>query len=321
MKFAAILIGFIGSAAAAPALIWTNSQNGESMKHSSEQINASNLFSSTVKSSSLGDRSLSAVFFLVGRDEHGNEGLSHLTSSGSLPNILSKYESADSVHYHVDGIESSNVVAAHARKGLNSRNSDGHVLETSLDNFNRKLKSLHDYSKIVEEAEILPTGQMIPKAIKEERKLGRALEAARVLVVHVDSRDHGALDSAVSAAIESDSVGSVVLSAIRSVEEVKRERSLAARQRFNIMSQSKTNGRVSRRLEDAQADDAADDAADDGAEEEAGTYYVNMTPNILAGILYINFFIFVAYTGLSCMNMIEGQDVYVTKYPSIGREA
>ena len=31
-------------------------------------------------------------------------------------------------------------------------------------------------------------------------------------------------------------------------------------------------------------------------------------------------FVFTAHLGLSCMNMIEGQDVYVKKMPHIGRE-
>jgi len=319
MKFAATLLSLVGAASAAPALIWKNSRAGASMKHSSEEVSAAKLFASTVKAAPADVSSLSTVFFLVGRDEHGNEGLSHLTASGALPNIASKYEDAHSVYYHVDGVESSNTVTQNAAKGLESKNSNKHVIETTLEQFNRKLKSMHDSSRLLQEAEILPSGQMIPKAKKEERKHHRALDSARVLVVNVSSKEHSSLDSAVHAAIESDKIGSVVLSAIRSVEEVKRSRSLAARQRFSKMNKvtAKNGKRVSRRLEDA--DDAADD--DDAAEEEEGTYYVNMTPNILAGILYTIFFLLVAYTGLSCMNLIEGQDVYVTKYPSIGREA
>mmetsp|Transcript_12537 Transcript_12537/g.15752 ORF Transcript_12537/g.15752 Transcript_12537/m.15752 type:complete len:320 (+) Transcript_12537:137-1096(+) len=319
MKFAAILVSLIGYTAAAPALIWKNSRTGASMKHSSELTDASKLFASTVKSSSSTDRSLSTVFFLVGRDEHGNEALSHLTSNGLLPNTSAKYEDAHSIHYHVDGIESAHKVADHAMKGLKSKKSDGHVIEASLTQFNRKLEALHEDISIVGESEILPSGQMIPKAKKEQRKEGRKLEAAKVIVVHVDANDHLSLDDAVSSAIDSEKVGTVVLSSIRSTEEVKRERSLAARQRFNLMNKvNNKNSRVSRRLEDAQGDDAADD---DAEAEEEGTYYVNMTPNILAGIMFIIFFLFVAYTGLTCMNLIDGQDVYVSKYPVIGREA
>jgi len=68
-----------------------------------------------------------------------------------------------------------------------------------------------------------------------------------------------------------------------------------------------------RRLEDA-----GDDA---NAADNSGVYYVNMTPNIFAGLLFMFLFTFVAYLGIACMSMIQGQDVYVNKLPSIGREA
>lgn len=316
MKIAAILISLIGSTAAAPALIWSKAKSNASTKHSSTEVHASNLFSSTVKSSKAGESSLDAVFFLVGRDADGNEGLRHLTSSGHLPNISAKYDDADSVHYHVNGVESGNAVAKNAMKGFGSKKADGRVLEATLEQFTRKLTSLHESAKIANEAEILPSGQVLPSAAKQQRRLSLALDSARVLVVTVDAKQHSELDAAVSAAIESDKVHSVVLSAVRSIEEVKRERGLAARQRFNLMTKVNRGGRVSRRLEDVQ-----DDADDDAVAEEEGTYYVNMTPNILAGILFTIFFLFVAYTGLTCMNLIEGQDVYVSKYPNIGREA
>jgi len=49
--------------------------------------------------------------------------------------------------------------------------------------------------------------------------------------------------------------------------------------------------------------------------------YVNMTPNILAGLLYSFFFIFVTIVGMSCMNQIEGQTTFISKMPGVGREA
>lgn len=320
MKFAAILITLVASTSAAPALIWKNSRTGESMTHSSKEVSASTLFASTVKAAPTDEMSLGTVFFLVGRDEHGNEGLSHLTSSGALPSVSSKYEDAHSIYYNVDGVESSNTVSQHCKKGLQSKKTDKHVVETTLTQFNLKLKSLHESASLVEEAEILPTGQMIPKAKKAERRHKRALDAAKVLIVNVDAKEHSSLDSAVHAAIESEQVDSVVLSAIRSVGEVKRARSLTARERLSMMKTvpARNGKRMSRRLEDADDAAADDDAAD---EEEEGTYYVNMTPNILAGILYTVFFFLTAYTGITCMSLIEGQDVYVTKYPGIGREA
>lgn len=50
-------------------------------------------------------------------------------------------------------------------------------------------------------------------------------------------------------------------------------------------------------------------------------YYVPMTPNILAGILFTLFFIVVLNIGIGCMGAIEGQSTYVKKMPCIGREA
>jgi len=51
------------------------------------------------------------------------------------------------------------------------------------------------------------------------------------------------------------------------------------------------------------------------------TYYVYMTPNIMAGILFGILFTFCAILGFSCMNDLEGQTVFVSKMPTVGREA
>lgn len=319
MRIASILISYIAATAAAPALIWKSGQSASvPTKHSSDQIDASRLITSTVRSAHQDDLSLSTVFFLVGRDESGNEALSHLTSSGKLPGVSSRYDNVHSIHYHVDGIESSTTVARDAMKGLKSKKNDARVVETSLDEFHTKLNALKENVNIAEEAEVLPTGQIVSKPKKEARKRGRALDEANVIVVKVPHSESNSLDAAVSEAIDNTRIGSVVLAGIRSVDEVKRERGLEARRRFQLMNKvNRRSPNSGRRLEDQQ-DDAADD---DANAEEEGTYYVYMTPNILAGIMFIVFFFLVAYTGITCMGMISGQDVYVTKYPSIGREA
>ncbi|GMH79252.1 hypothetical protein TrST_g11562 [Triparma strigata] len=51
------------------------------------------------------------------------------------------------------------------------------------------------------------------------------------------------------------------------------------------------------------------------------TYYVYMTPNIMAGILFGILFTFCSILGFSCMNELEGQTVFVSKMPTVGREA
>merc|ERR1712151_715226 len=135
---------------------------------------------------------------------------------------------------------------------------------------------------------------------KAKRKRMKAIENAHVLIVNVDNveEDTSSLDTAISSSI--DKAQSTILAGIRSIEEVKKARKL--------MSQTKTSAHR-RRLEDAKNDDYS------------GVYYVNMTPNIFAGLLFTFFFVFVTYLGVACMSMIQGQDVYVDKMPSIGREA
>ena len=46
------------------------------------------------------------------------------------------------------------------------------------------------------------------------------------------------------------------------------------------------------------------------------TYYVYMTPNIMAGVLFGFLFIFISIIGFSCMNDLEGQTVFVSKVRS-----
>mmetsp|Transcript_44672 Transcript_44672/g.88707 ORF Transcript_44672/g.88707 Transcript_44672/m.88707 type:complete len:83 (+) Transcript_44672:1-249(+) len=53
----------------------------------------------------------------------------------------------------------------------------------------------------------------------------------------------------------------------------------------------------------------------------SGVYYVAMTPNILAALLFMGLFTTIAWIGISCMGAISGQDVFVSKMPSVGREA
>ena len=147
------------------------------------------------------------------------------------------------------------------------------------------------------------------KITKAERRRRRAISEADVLVVSVGvNEDPAKIDSAIVPAIDSSVVRSVVLSSIRSTAEVKHARKLAVGERFAKMEASSAGRRL-------QEEDAAAAAA-----TTEGVYYVNMTPNIFAGLLFFFMFAFTAHLGLSCMNMIEGQTVYVKKYPHIGRE-
>lgn len=308
MKFAFVLLRFICTASAAPAILWKEGVKGRDVlptRHLSETTSASALFPATVGHSDL----LASALFLVGRSENGDEGLTELTTSGLLPNVAQKYEVADSIYYHVDGIESGAKIAKDLRQNMDA-NQKNRVVEASLKEFTNKLQNSEESA---DEVEVSPNGQVLTKKVK---KRARAVNDADVLIIRVNQGDAPLLDAAVSAAIDSDKIGNVVLAGIRSVEEVKRERGLIARQKFGMMAKAK-GARHGRRLEDANGDDDA--AAND--DYDGTIYYVNMTPNILAGILFTLFFLFISTTGIMCMSQIEGQTVYVTKMPGIGREA
>jgi len=292
------------SISAAPALIWKNTRDSSApVDHISQSVQASSVIASTFSK----DESSLDVFILVSRDRDGSEALSTMASSGALPNVASKYDYAHSIHHNVDGMESSHFVASTAREHFEGPKASGKVLEITLSEFNRKL-----------------TGVQIPTLTKDstsgEKKRHRravALDQASVVVVKASSNESEELDAAFLKAIESEKVSNIILAGQRSNMEVKEERNLAAKRR---MAQSvgrpgfANSGR--RRLEDAQDDD------NNNAEDLSGVYYVNMTPNIFAGILFAFFFIYVIQVGIGCLGGIQGPpDLYVSKYPSIGREA
>jgi len=269
----------VASVQAAPAIIWTNgNKQASGVRHTSNDIGSQSVISSALENSS---PSLASVVFLVGRDDTGADALTTLASSGALPLVSSKYDVADAIHHHVSGVESSTKLANEANK-LNEK-----VMELSLEEFNRKFASGH-----------------VSEDHKDKRS--RALAEAKVLIVAASPRQSAELDDAVSKAVENQNFHSVILTAVRSVEEVKHERKLAAQREVETMKAESPR----RRLEDAYYQ-----------EDLTGIYYVRITPNILAGILFTLFFTSVAYLGITCMGMITGQDVYTDKYPTIGREA
>ena len=114
--------------------------------------------------------------------------------------------------------------------------------------------------------------------------------------------------------ISSEGISRVVLAAQRSADEVKLERGRLAQAKSGGSAATAATAAPRRRLEDQNGDD-------DGAYDGDGTAYVNMTPNILAGILYTFLFLVVTQIGIGCMSQIQGQDVYVKKMPTVGREA
>ena len=316
VKLPALLAAALAAtASAAPAIVWKGASGRSSAApfHISEAIDARSLLASSVTEGDNDSSALSAVVFLVGRADDGSEGLAALASSGKLPGVREQYGRADEIHHSVGGVESSRTVARDARQG----GAGSAVAEVSLDEFQRKLSSMAQTEAEGGDAE----GK---KASRSEQKRRRAISEADVLVVTISpSEDASKIDSAIVAAIESSAVTNVILSSIRSTNEVKRARVLAVKERFSRSKTAAASPRASaaRRLEDeANNENGQNNNNNNQNQDEEGVYYVNMTPNIFAGLLFFFMFVFVAHLGLMCMNAIEGQDVYVKKMPHIGRE-
>merc|ERR550539_63184 len=218
-----------------------------------------------------------SVVFVVERDENGSEGLTKLTASGSLPNVASKYAEASSINHYVAGIE----------------------------NVEKLIKELGSAT-----ATTLESYKTEAAAMKATVNNDGTHKMSDILVVSISKESAPSeIDSIVAAAIEDKNIGSVVLTSVRGLSEVKFERNLMAKQDyFEAMEQTSR-----RRLEDAGGDDDGD--------YSNTIYFVNYTPNIFSGVLFFFFFAAITYTGIGCMGEIAGQDVYVTKYPTIGREA
>jgi hypothetical protein len=345
--FGTALAALVGLASAAPAIVWKNHGGDSSSSSSSSSLSSSSrtshisdatdarsLLASVAGKHGQGDvvvdddddsSALSAVVFLVGRNADGSEGLASLVSSEKMAGVQERYLVADEIYYHVRGVESPRTVArdiaaAAAATGRESGagKRSNTVAEVSMEEFQRKLASMAQSEVVVDVAESSSETKRVTKA---EQKRRRAISEADVLVVNVGANEDAAkLDAAVIAAIDSSAVRNVVLSSIRSTDEVKRARMLAVAERLTQKRSSaggsgSSSSRRRRRLEDVVAEED-----NNNAQDMTGIYYVNMTPNILAGLLFFFMFVITAHIGLSCMNMIEGQDVYVKKMPHIGRE-
>lgn len=309
MRTISVLSLLFVSASATPALVWKKSSE-QSVVHNTDTITAESLLTDVLRDEPT-DASLAAVVFLLGRGENGTENLSVLASQGALPHVSSKQISAHSVHHYVSGVSTGSVV-------VNLATRSGHSpFLVNLNEFHNKLSSLEE----VAEVEVNGNGFM-SKSEKVASKRSKLLAKANVLVVSIpSSTDPSEIDAAVVKALDNKSVKNVILSAHRSTDEVKHERVQLSRRRLEIMHEtgSRMVNSRQRRLEEAQGDNA-NNANNDNA-DLSGVYYVNLTPNILAGLLFFFLFTTITYIGVSCMNMISGQDVFVSKMPAVGREA
>jgi hypothetical protein len=353
MKTCTFVLAFatlLSSAIAAPAVVWQSSSNAEIRSsnvrslHSSEDIHASELMKNVLTISSSSETSseapaLSAVIFLIGKGDDGSEQLSELASGGKLPLTFAKYNDATGVYHSVSGVESTGSIVKVAGNAIsidgnnnNKNKNNRRVLEVTLNEFNSKLSSLDTAAADpVAEVEIDSNGTPSSSSTtststnKRVNKRARALAQADIYIVNVSpTKDESTqIDNSIVRAIENKNVGSVVLGGIRSIEEVKHERFLTNQRRMLVMESNGNKIMDNRRRRLEEDGDANDDAAqaDNANDDLSGVYYVAMTPNILAGLLFTLLFLVVTYTGISCMGDIQGGDCFTDKYPSLGREA
>lgn len=131
-----------------------------------------------------------------------------------------------------------------------------------------------------------------------------------VMVVEVPMDSAETFDQAVVDSIAHSQIASVIVTSQRSYDEIAIEHDfmLIDRERKNKQDFLTTRRRLDQ------------DGNGDNDEDDSKTYYVHMTPNILSGILFALFFIVVTQIGVGCMNQISFSEVYVEKYPTIGRE-
>lgn len=289
------LFALVGAAVAVPALVW-KTEPTETV-YTSSQVKPDELLNGV----GVGSR---AVVFLLARAASGSDSLTELA-----PLMSRTAESQPSeVHSYVSEMRNGVFLGKEAAK-------QGHAsLVVNLSELSAKL------SPMEEEIVVDASGGMMSKSQVKKTKRAKQLEKANVLIVNVDANvDPQTLDRAVMEAVQHDSIDNVVLTAVRSVGEVKYERRMNEQRRLQSMEKAgrKLQQSQRRRLEDADGGDANGDYSSD----LQGVYYVSLTPNILAGILFFLLFSTIAFIGISCMGMIAGQDVYVKKLPSVGREA
>jgi hypothetical protein len=313
MKLCTLIATTLASSAfAAPALVWKNGRpEQQRFLHSSESISSAELLINALPVSEAPDASSLSVIFLVSKGDDGSEQLSELTSSGKLPETSQKYNDATEIYHHVSGIESTSTMVRDAARMSSTKR----ALEVSLMEFTNKLNALDHPA--ASEIEIDIQGNSFKPASKSASKRSKDLAKASVLVVNISAKDDVSdADAAIRSAIDNKRVDAVVLAGIRSVHEVKHERYLMSKRRVTTMEQEGNKVLDARRRRLEQGDDEGNNQDAD----MSGVYYVAMTPNILSGLLFLVLFIVIAFTGISCMGAIQGQDVFTDKLPSIGRE-
>ncbi|GAX18856.1 hypothetical protein FisN_26Hh158 [Fistulifera solaris] len=266
---------------AAPALVWKNGASPTPTMHHSEEISIQSLLPQE-----------QGVVFVLQRLPNGEEALtsmaSQLTQTAAVP--------AHCQHHSVTGVTSAHLLARSVPKAAEV--------------------TLEEYLQLPQVIQQLKTSQ--GKVSMKSKQRAQTLETATVLFVTVDTTEQDRLDPALVQAIHQEP--HVVLTAVRSLQEINHEKEQAMQYTMQMHREA-----ARRRLEE-DADQQGQDNAQENMQINNNNQYeymnlVHMTPNILSGILFTILFATITLIGITCMGSIQGQDVYVKKMPSIGREA
>jgi hypothetical protein len=307
-----LLLQFLSSEiAATPAVVWTQQSRSSLPSHTSDEVGIGNVLSDVFT-----DSSNVGVIFLLTRpeDKSNTDGFTYLAPS--LSGVAARLDTASVVHHHVTGIDN---MAVMERQTIQATSQI--VMPVSLDEFVSRVESLE-----AQEMDVSASGSVTSsKSQFVAQKRAREIAKAQILIVKVETSEKVSerLDSAIVQAIEHPLIGSVLVTAIRSPEEVKLAYEMEHRMRIQKMVTipNPVEQRRHRRLEDEAAGEGNDNQQY-SAEDFQGVVYVSMTPNMLAGLLYFFMFIVVINIAMGCMLNIQGaQDVFVSKLPPIGREA
>jgi hypothetical protein len=318
-----LLCGLCSSAvvSATPALVWSNTAGSSRQEESSP----SSVFTSDeiAAAALLDDAAPLQVVFLLGRGSDGSESLTRMAPF--LSSIVER-SPADVIHSHVAGVESlSAMKRTLAAAAAAAASQQAPVGNNKKDKNKVAVVGLHELgmkfnASPMEQAPAPMTTTTMTTTTTTTKKKSREISAANILLVDVDAQTSpevlaGAVHQAIAHADR------VVLTAVRSIGEVKDERAKITRRRMEMQYQAGAHivdgrHRRRRRLENNQNQQAV--VVED---QVSGAYFVQMTPNILAGLLFFFLFATIAWIGISCMGMIAAQDTYVKKMPAVGREA
>lgn len=320
----------IDTAIAVPAIVWNKSQQpprglqDDASYYISNEISVDQMLMSE-SSSSMNSNDITVMFLLERDSKTGQELLTSMTPM--LQQTLQQAHTTPKQYSHVSGVESGAHVLKKC-KAAATATSTMHPVLVNLNELGYKLN--HTLSLSSSDTEMImdvlgdATLSLPPaknnKATVKVTKRNRMIEASNFVIVTVPHNiPVDVLDATLVQTIQQEHVQTIVLSSVRSVQEVKYERQLSMKRQLldkAIIVDSTANTQTTtdpyhRRL----------DQQDNNENNLSGVYYVQMTPNIFSGLLFFGMFTVITMIGVSCMNMITGQDVYVSTMPSIGREA